>query len=218
MKINVKGTIIPNDYKPVYDFYGLEYVCPADVAKALETANGEFVEVHINSPGGYVFAGDEIYTALLEYSGDVEEKIVGLAGSAASIVAMARRCIMSPVAQLMIHNVASTADGDYRTMHHAGNMLDNANDALANAYMAKSKKSRAEIRAMMDKETWLTAEKALDMGLIDGIMETSLVAGLSGGMLPDAVVKKTLAQLQANKTAELEAAKHAYESFMKKEI
>ena len=218
MKINVKGPIIPNAYKPAYDFFGIEAVCPADVIKALETANGEFVEVYINSGGGSVWAGDEMYTALLEYPGGVEERIVGLAGSAASIVAMARRCIISPVGQIMIHNVSSSADGDYRAMHHTGDMLDNATDALANAYMKKCGKTRAEIRAMMDKETWLTAPQALEMGLVDGIMEANLVAGIVDGMLPDAVVKRTLAQLQAGKTAALETARNAYDILTKKEI
>lgn len=218
MKINIKAPIVPNDHKKVYDHYGLDAVCPADVISALEHANGEYVEVHINSGGGNVFSGDEIYTALLSYPGDVEIRIVGLAGSAASIIAMARRCIISPVGQIMIHNVSSYADGDYRDMHHTGDVLDNASDALANAYMAKSGKSREEIRAMMDKETWLTAPQALEMGLVDGIMETSLVAGMVDGMLPDAVVKKTLAQLQAGKAAALDTARNAYENLMKKEF
>ncbi len=218
MKINIKGPIVPNEHKQVYDFFGLDAVCPADITSALEKANGEFVEVHINSPGGDVWSGDEIYTALLSYPGDAEIRIVGLAGSAASVVAMARRCIISPVGQIMIHNVSSYASGDYRDMHKTGDVLDNASDALANAYMAKCGKSREEIRAMMDKETWLTAPQALEIGLVDGIMETSLVAGMVDGMLPDAVVKKTLAQLQAGKAAALETAKTAYENLMKKEF
>ena len=218
MKIDVKGPVVPNAHKPVYDYYGIQCVCPADVQASLDAANGEPVVVYINSGGGDVFAGAEIYTALMDYPGDVELQIVGLAASAASVIAMARRCVISPVGQIMVHNVSSAAEGDYRAMHHTGDVLDNANDALANAYMRKSGLPREKIRQMMDEETWLTAPAALKAGLVDEIMGDRLVAAVETQTLPYPVIKKTLAQLQTEKAAALETARNNYKNLLEKEL
>ena len=139
------------------------------------------------------------------------------AASAASIIAMAGHSAISPVGQLMIHNVASTAEGDYRAMHHAGDVLETANDSLANAYMRKSGKTRDEIRAMMDAETWITAQRAVELGLVDEIMGGDLVAGLGAELLPDSVIQKTLAMFRADKSAELAQAETDYQNLLKKE-
>ena len=84
MKLNIKGTIVPNDYKHVYDYFGIESTSAKDVSDALDAANGQPLEVYINSGGGYVRAGNEIYTLLSEYGGGVNIKII-FAASAASI-------------------------------------------------------------------------------------------------------------------------------------
>lgn len=106
-KIEVKGPIIRNSEKWIYEWFGMEATCPKDIGNAIAEANGEPITVEINSGGGDVFAGSEIYTALRAYSGDVEIHIVGLAASAASglrrrdIPKSAQRhylwCIMFPV-------------------------------------------------------------------------------------------------------------------------
>ena len=64
-KINIKGVIVPNDDKRVYEYFEMDATSPADVISAIEAANGEPIEVEINSPGGDVFSGSEIYTALM---------------------------------------------------------------------------------------------------------------------------------------------------------
>ena len=208
MKLNIKGVIVPNDYKHVYDYFGIESTSAKDVSDALDAANGQPLEVYINSGGGYVRAGNEIYTLLAEYGGGVNIKI---------IFAMAGHSAISPVGQLMIHNVASTAEGDYRAMHHAGDVLETANDSLANAYMRKSGKTRDEIRAMMDAETWITAQRAVELGLVDEIMGGDLVAGLGAELLPDSVIQKTLAMFREDKSAELAQAETDYQNLLKKE-
>ena len=182
MRVNVKGVIIPQDYKRVYDWYDMESTTPKDVADALAAANGQPIEVYINSGGGYVHAGTDIYTALCEYPGEVNIKII-YAASAASVIAMAGHSMISPVGQMMIHNVYSGADGDYRALHRAGDQLDIACDALANAYMRKTGKTRDEIRAMMDAETWVDARRAVELGLV------SWAATLSPPMCPDCCPK-----------------------------
>src|SRR5690554_2248490 len=104
-RINVKGPIIPNSYKWLYDWFDEDSTCPNDVEKVLNEANGEAVEVYINSPGGIIDVGSEIYTMLRAYKGDVKIYTVGEACSAASIIAMARYCEMSPTALMMVHCV-----------------------------------------------------------------------------------------------------------------
>lgn len=206
MRVNVKGVIIPQDYKRVYDWFDMESTTPKDVADALAAANGQPIEVYINSGGGYVHAGADIYTALCEYPGEVNIKII-YAASAASVVAMAGHSMISPVGQMMIHNVYSSADGDYRALHRAGDRLDIACDALANAYMRKTGKTRDEIRAMMDAETWVDARRAVELGLVDEVMGGELVAADVPGLLPESVVQKTLAMFRDQNAAALAQAR-----------
>lgn len=194
-KINIKGVIIPNDDKWIYDWFEMDSTCPREVEKEVEKANGEDLEVIINSPGGDVFSGSEIYTLLKDYSGNVVVKIVGVAASAASIVAMAgKKVMMSPTAEMMIHNVSSCACGDYRDFEHEAGVLKDYNSTIANAYMIKSGMTKEELLSMMDEETWLTPEKALEYKLIDEIMfmdnTLKLAASFGGIMLPPEVINK----------------------------
>lgn len=169
-KINIKGVIIPNSYKWYFDWFGEDSTCPNDVQKILDEANGEDVECYVNSPGGIIDVGSEIYTMLRSYKGDVKIYIVGEACSAASVIAMARYCEMSPTALMMVHCVSTGARGNHSDMEHAAEVLRTADEALATSYMAKTGMSKKEVLEMMERETWLTAEQAKEKGLIDGIM------------------------------------------------
>ena len=172
MEIDVRGDIIGNDDKWIYDWMEWDSTCPDDVKSALQTMPaGEKLIVNINSGGGSVMAGQEIYS-LLHGRQDVEIHIQSLAGSAASVIAMANTCKMSPVATIMIHNVSmSRASGDYHDMQKNAEILKTMNSALAEAYVAKTGKTKDEILKMMDKETWITASQALEMGFIDVVEE-----------------------------------------------
>lgn len=193
-KINVKGVIVPNDDKRVYEYFEMDATSPADVISAIEAANGEPIEVEINSPGGDVFSGSEIYAALMGYAGGVTTKVVGVAASAASIIAMAGNpAMVSPTAEIMIHNVSMYAGGDYRNHEHAAQMLRDYNDTIANAYMLKSGMGKEKILELMNQETWLTPQQALEMGLVDEIMFNATPARFAasiGGMLPQEVITK----------------------------
>ena len=169
-RINVYGVIIPNDYKWFYDWFEEDSTCPRDINNILNEANGEEVEVYINSPGGVIDAGSEIYTMLRSYKGEVKIYIVGQACSAASIIAMARHTEMSPTALMMVHCVSTYARGNHSDMEHTAEVLRIADDALSNAYITKTGMSKEEVLAMMEQETWLTAEQAKEKGLINGIM------------------------------------------------
>ncbi|MGL9813258.1 hypothetical protein IGJ45_003185 [Enterococcus sp. DIV0574] len=194
VKIKINGPIISSDDKWFYDWFDMEATCPKDVLSKLPT-NGEDVEVTINSYGGLVDMGNEIYTGLRAYSGKVIANVV-MAGSAASIIAMAATQIkISPVGQIMIHNVSMGSQGDYHEMDKSSEILQKANLSLANAYVAKTGKSKDEILSLMDKETWLTAEEAVEYGFADSIMfenteRPQLVADGGSGLIPSNVINE----------------------------
>ena len=214
-RVNIKGPIVSNGDYSIYEWFGIEATCPKIVHDAIEKANGEDLEVIINSGGGSVFPASEIYTALRDYAGNVIVKIVGLAASAASVVAMAgTKVLMSPTAQMMIHNVTTYAEGDYRDMEHTAEILKNANDTIANAYRLKSGKTQEELLVLMDDETWMTAQKAKELGLIDEIMfedDVQLAASTDySGLLPPEVINTMRNKLQGEKALKVAQAKLNY--------
>lgn len=170
--IDVKGDIISNDDKWVYDWFEWDSTCPNDVKNALINAEpGEEIEVHVNSGGGSVMAGQEMYS-LLRGNPNVTIVIQSMAGSAAGVVAMAGKNKISPVAMVMIHNVSMHgASGDYHDMQKNAEILKQMNASMAAAYTEKSGKSQEEILRLMDKETWLTANQCLEYGFVDEIIK-----------------------------------------------
>lgn len=171
MEIEIKGDIINDDDSWFYDWFGDSYTSPKAINNKLKEANGQDITVKINSPGGDVFSASDIYTSLRDYTGNVTVKVTGIAASAASVIAMAgNKVLISPTAQLMVHNVNTYVAGDYRDMDHMSETLKNANNSIANAYISKTGKSREEILSIMDNETYMNAEKAKELGFADEIM------------------------------------------------
>ena len=168
--IDIKGQVVPSGNEWIYEWYGIQATSPKQVIRALKNANGEPVTIKINSGGGDVFAGCEIYNELKNYSGEVSIEIHGLCASIASVIAMAGKCKMSPLAEIMIHNVSTNTSGDYRDMEHTAEVLKKANKTIANAYVLKTVMKAEEVYKLMDKETWFTADEALEIGLIDEIL------------------------------------------------
>lgn len=171
MDLHIKGDIVANDDVWIYDWLKMDCSCPKKVQDAIDARlPDEPLDVYISSGGGDVFAGAEIYTALASIP-DVKIHIVGFAGSMASVIAMAGYCEMSPVAQMMIHNVSASARGDYRDMQHSSEVLKSATETIAQAYINKSGMAEKEIYDLMDAETWLSPQKALELHLIDKISD-----------------------------------------------
>lgn len=192
MRIDVKGTIIPSEDAWIYEWFGIESTTPKAIQESIMKANGEQLDVYINSGGGDVFAGSEIYSELRNYNGQVKIHVVGIAASAASVIACAGESDISPTAMLMVHNVSSRANGDYHDMDKSSEVLQQANKAIAGAYVAKTGMSESEALALMDKETWLSANEAVEKGLIDKIAESKnlkLVASVAN-VLPQEVIEK----------------------------
>lgn len=201
MKISVKGPIIDSDDQWIYDWFEVEATSPKKVIDLINQAkNNEDLEIEINSGGGSVFAGSEIYTALKSYSGKVTTKVVGLAASAASVIAMAGdKILISPTGQIMIHNASGGFGGDYRDMEKGAEILKNVNATISNAYRIKTGLSSDELLDMMNKETWLTPQQALEKKFVDEIMFTNdikLVASINNGMLPQEVINKMKMELK----------------------
>lgn len=184
MRINIVGTIIDNDDKWIYDWFEMESTCPKDIQKLLEKlTDGETVDVYINSSGGSVFAGSEIYSALRELKDRVKIHVVGIAASAASVIACAGQSDISPTAMLMIHNSASVCRGDYHKMDKESEVLQQVNKAIASAYTAKTGMSEQQALDIMDKETWITAAQAVEYGLIDSIAGQELNKPANGSQM-----------------------------------
>ena len=146
-------------------------VTPKMFHDELFAGNGP-VTVWLNSPGGDCIAASQIYTMLMDYKDDVTVKIDGIAASAASVIAMAgTKVLMAPTALMMIHNPMTGAYGNHTDMEKAIEMLDEVKESIVNAYEIKTGMSRAKISHLMDSETWMNANKAIELGFADDILE-----------------------------------------------
>ena len=162
---------------------------------------------------------------LREYRGHVLIKIQSMAASSAAVIAMAGESEISPVAQLMIHNVTGENSGDNRSMEHMAEVLATTNKALASAFRLKTGKSEEEILDLMNNETWLTAERAVKEGFVDRVMfepvkgtePVRLAASTGSGLLPSKVLDYARTHLTGTKNnAAMEKAKAEFE-FLKME-
>lgn len=172
---NVKGDIVSDDIGWIYDWYEMDYTSPAKLKAVINSLeDGETLTVKVNSGGGDVQAGQEIYSMLSEIKDRVVVEIESMAASAASFLAMAGGTVkISPVAMIMIHNTATYCQGDYNVMLHTAEVLQNVNSAIAQAYVLKTGKTEEEILDLMNKETWLTANQCLEYGFVDEIINQS---------------------------------------------
>lgn len=205
VKIPIKGVIISNDYKDAYDYFGMESTAPKDVENLLPT-NNESVELIINSPGGLVNAGSEIYTVLKEYKGEVIAKIVGQASSAASVVALAGdKVLISPTANYMLHNARVSVEGDHHTLRNQANANENISLGIANLYANRTGMTIDEVIQMMDKTTYLNAQQAKEYGFVDEIMfeenKEIITNSVESVLLPQSVISKAKNMLKQQKTS-----------------
>ncbi|HCV1219535.1 TPA: Clp protease ClpP [Staphylococcus aureus] len=170
MKAEIKGVIVSNEDKWVYEMLGMDSTCPKDVLTQLEFSD-EDVDIIINSNGGNLVASSEIYTHLRAHKGKVNVRITAIAASAASLIAMAGDHIeMSPVARMMIHNPSSIAQGEAKDLNHAAETLEHVGQIMAEAYAVRAGKNKQELIEMMAKETWLNADEAIEQGFADSKM------------------------------------------------
>ena len=145
-------------------------VTPKLFREQLNAGTGDVV-IWVNSPGGDCVAASQIYTMLMEYKGRVTVKIDGIAASAASVIAMAgTEVLMAPTSLMFVHNPLTVAIGDTEEMQKAIAMLDEVKESIITAYELKTGMSRAKLAHLMDAETWMNAQKAIELGFADGIL------------------------------------------------
>jgi ATP-dependent Clp endopeptidase proteolytic subunit ClpP len=182
-KVNGEGTnsLELDIYDVVGDWYGATAL---DVRRVLKNTSAKEIVCRINSGGGDFFEGTAIYNLLKEHSAHVTVCIDALAGSVASLIAMAgdKRCMASN-AYMMIHNPWAVESGDAEGLRKTANLLDMATDQMAQTYAARSGMSVEECKKAMAAETWYTAEQAKAAGLIDEIMPAKKVAASTAKLL-----------------------------------
>lgn len=170
-QIKIKGAIYDNDTAEImrwWDYF--DNTCPADIEKALAEADGDDVELIINSEGGMLISGLEMYCLLKKYSGKVTAYVQSFAASAATVVMMAASEIVAePVSLVCIHNPAMRSGGDEHDLERDLESLRNIKTSILNAYDGKLKMSREEISDLMDKDIFISADQALEYGIINRI-------------------------------------------------
>ena len=178
-------------------------VTPKMFRDELFSGSGD-IELYINSPGGDCIAASQIYTMLMEYTGNVTVKIDGLAASAASVIAMAgTEVLMSPTSMLMIHNPWTMAMGDHNDMQKAIDVLNEVKESIINAYELKTGMSRAKISRLMEDETWMNAKKAVDLGFADGVLEqTVAIVGAPVAFSSASIIRNLTNKIKSKSEAE----------------
>jgi ATP-dependent protease ClpP protease subunit len=164
-----------NIYSTVGDYGDGQGMTPKIVSSVLRKAKGD-VTVNINSPGGDFFDGVAIYNLLREYDGKVNVKVVGLAASAASIIAMAGDSIeIAESGFFMIHNAWTVAIGNKNDMKEVADMLSKFDESMAKVYMDATGMDEKSVKKIMDAETWLTADESLDYGFAQAILDSNSI-------------------------------------------
>lgn len=142
-----------------------ENVTPATLQKSLDAANGEDLLILINSPGGSVFQGLEMFSMIQNYSGHTETRAVSLAASMGSILALAgNKKSIESTAMYFIHNAQGVGFGDYREMQKAAIWLKDVSDLLAEMYEKYTTLSLSEAQKLMDEDTQFFGSSLVDLG------------------------------------------------------
>lgn len=164
-------------YDPIgYDYWDDSGVTAKRISAALRSLDGADVVVNINSPGGDVFEGLAIYNLLREYKGHVTVRVLGVAASAASFIAMAADEIqIARAGFFMIHNAWTVLWGNRNDLRETADFLEQIDDTIADIYHVRSGLSMDELKADMDKERWINGRDAIDSGFADAFLPSDVV-------------------------------------------
>ncbi len=190
MRVTLNGNIVDDTSADIYRWFGFNNVfSPSDIRSAIQnTPDEEELTLELNSGGGDLMAGYEMYTLLKNAKCSTTVEIQSLAASAATVAMCgADRVTASPVAQIMIHLPSTMAEGNQNDMNHTATVLESNTESILNAYELKceDKCARIELRKMMDAETWMPASDAQKIGLVDEIL--NLEATVTGGEITNIV-------------------------------
>ncbi|EPG2748108.1 head maturation protease, ClpP-related [Klebsiella pneumoniae] len=206
----IKAATTDDNTISVFDVIGQDYwgegITAKRIAGALRAMNGADVTVNINSPGGDMFEGLAIYNLLREYEGHVTVKVLGIAASAASIIAMAGDDIqIGRGAFLMIHNCWLYAMGNRHDFAELAQSLDPFDTAMADIYAARSGLDIAAVQKLMDAESYIGGSDAVAKGLADSLLSADAVS--DGDESPAAALRKLDALLAKTSTPRSERRK-----------
>lgn len=206
----IKAAATDDNSISVFDVIGQDYwgegVTAKRIAGALRAMNGADVTVNINSPGGDMFEGLAIYNLLREYKGRVTVKVLGIAASAASIIAMAGDDIqIGRGAFLMIHNCWVYAMGNRHDFAELAQSLEPFDTAMADIYAARSGLDMAAVQKLMDAESYIVGSDAVAKGLADSLLSADAVS--DGDESPAAALRKLDALLAKTNTPRSERRK-----------
>lgn len=186
-------------------------VCAYDLSKELIALGGKNLKVRINSYGGEVAQGLAIYNLLKDYPGQVTTLCDGFACSAASVIFMAGAIRKMPRSSLlMIHNAWTWASGDANDLRKAAEDIEKITQPSIAIYKSVSKLSEDEIKKMMDEETWITADEALEYGFATSIVDDEIKQSLHDGILAKLVLKNKELEKQLNKQSQKEPPKKGW--------
>ena len=207
-RIQLKGPLIPNDYQEMYDFYNREGTSAKKISDELPEDNSDII-VEVNSNGGLVTVGSEIYTTLRSYKGNVTAEVTGMAASAASFCIMgADKVVMSPTAQIMIHKASfREISGNSDDLEKASDALKSIDKSIINAYVEKTGLDEEKLMEMMAKETYMSAHEAVELGFADEVMSFKAVASGADNMLSDEEITNLRNKMQEIENMKLEIAK-----------
>lgn len=206
----------------VYDAIGEGWdgsgVTAKRIGAALRAIGDKDVTVNVNSPGGDFFEGVAIYNLLREHKAKVTVRVMGLAASAASVIAMAGdEILMGDGAFLMIHNAWAVAIGNRHDMADAAERLAPFDAAMASVYASRAGISEKQAAAMMDKETWIGAAQAVEDGFATGLIDRADITSESrdsGGKKALAMVEASMAKAGYSRAARRDALKALFEPGM----
>lgn len=179
MTIKLFGDVTSDEWVWLYGLFGLPCCSPKTVRDAIaQLPADEDLIIEVNSPGGDVWAGFEIFGLLQSLGERTEAHIIAMAASAATTITSAcARVFASPVAQIMIHQPAVSAWGSYNNedTQRMLNFLDSVKASIINGYLVKcgGKASRRTLEKLVDQNTWMPAQDAIKLGLVDGLLDTT---------------------------------------------
>lgn len=158
-------------------YWDEDAVTAGDLARTLDTIGPNGIDLHINSGGGDVFDGIAMHAMLLDHPSDVAAKVDGIAASAASFIAMAGDTVsMHRMAKMMIHNAAGLAWGNKSVLRELADVLEEIDVTIGQEYADKTGRPAEEWAGYMDAETWFSAAKAMELGLVDEVTNSTTPA------------------------------------------
>jgi ATP-dependent Clp protease protease subunit len=187
----VRAVAVGDNVITMFDVIGEDWwtgggVTAKKVASQLRAIGDRPVEVQVNSPGGDMFEGIAIYNVLREHPQEVTVKVMGVAASAASILAMAGdRIEIGAASFLMIHNCWVAAIGNRHDLRETADFLEPFDGAMVDVYAARSKGDATQIAKWLDAETWMSGSTAIERGFAEGLLSADTMTVDEGAKAAD---------------------------------